>query len=515
MESPTMEEKPAVMLTKLRPLGTYPMNLLNRYRREEKLMVHKKGPLERHLSTAANLGYKMNSSLTATYTTPNPPTKTFPMESQVFTAAAIVLLQHPALSSIPIAPSSSSPSTAHFAHLPSVNLKECITFHPRKTVVPPPAAALDPELDELLEWQLNQPFTDASAPYWRLIILRRCPTGRSFSATFMFHPALADGISALAVHHSFLSALNTRTPSPYAPTLVPACTHPLPPALETGMRFRNSFPFLVKKFCEIYLPWKKRGEKGLWSGSPVRQPKGSRFRSVAILPGPTGKLVLKARKEGTTVQGILQALAAASLFDILSPSSASSSSYNDGGENVMKLSCTVPVSLRGMTSPPVPGKAIGIWCSKTQIRYTDVQMREGVWDEARRSRDEVLRYKARKGKDDAVGLLRYMRNGERCLRRREGKQREGSFEINNIGRFDDGAQAGQPEEEWDMDEWRVGRMMFGRGAGAVDAAVQIMAVTGGDGGLTLGFAWQEGVVDELIVERLMIGLDNGIRKLTI
>lgn len=81
-----------------------------------------------------------------------------------------------------------------------------------------------------------------------------------------------------------------------------------------------------------------------------------------------------------------------------------------------------------------------------------------------------------------------------------GTERDAAFEISNLGRFADddaGEASGAP--------WRVGRMVFSRSAVAFGAALNTSVVSGGDGALTIGFSWQEGVVEDELVEGVVGG----------
>lgn len=60
----------------------------------------------------------------------------------------------------------------------------------------------------------------------------------------------------------------------------------------------------------------------------------------------------------------------------------------------------------------------------------------------------------------------------------------------------------------------MGRMIFGQSAGVLIAAIMVSVVTGGDGGLTLGFAWQKDAIDKGCVDKLMERIHRGIHNLT-
>jgi hypothetical protein len=72
------------------------------------------------------------------------------------------------------------------------------------------------------------------------------------------------------------------------------------------------------------------------------------------------------------------------------------------------------------------------------------------------------------------------------------------------------------ESEWEEGEsWKMGRMVFSQSAGVMSAAISVSVITGGDGGLTLGFAWLKGVVDRDVVVKLMRNMQQGIHELAL
>lgn len=208
------------------------------------------------------------------------------------------------------------------------------------------------------------------------------------------------------------------------------------------------------------------------------------------------------RENDTTVQAALQVLVANSLFEILP-------------EEVLRLRCIVPVSLRrwcGLAEGDEGEKSMGTCISSIEEIYErkamrgkdgEVESQRFCWDEARRSRGNIMAYLERKGKNDGAGLFTYIGNGIKFCASKIGKERGGTFELSNLGRFGEESSDLEPFEE---ERWRVGRMVFGQSASVMSAAILVTVVTGGDGGMTLGFAWQDGVVDDVVVERLMASL---------
>lgn len=78
---------------------------------------------------------------------------------------------------------------------------------------------------------------------------------------------------------------------------------------------------------------------------------------------------------------------------------------------------------------------------------------------------------------------------------RLGEERGTSFDVSNLGVM--------KIEGQDIQEWKVGKVVFSRSAFVSGSAIAAGVVTGADGCLTIGFCWQEGVVEIAIVETLV------------
>lgn len=58
-------------------------------------------------------------------------------------------------------------------------------------------------------------------------------------------------------------------------------------------------------------------------------------------------------------------------------------------------------------------------------------------------------------------------------------------------------------------------MIFGRSAFASGSAISTGVVSGGDGSLSIGFGWQEGVVEDELVESLIEGVRGEIEGIAL
>lgn len=106
---------------------------------------------------------------------------------------------------------------------------------------------------------------------------------------------------------------------------------------------------------------------------------------------------------------------------------------------------------------------------------------------------------------------------------RVSKERGTSFDVSNLGVMriveGDEKQEGDEKEKGDENQrrdekqrWKMGKVVFSRSAFVSGSAIAAGVVTGADGCLTIGFCWQEGVVErglvEMMVERVRAGVGN-------
>lgn len=104
------------------------------------------------------------------------------------------------------------------------------------------------------------------------------------------------------------------------------------------------------------------------------------------------------------------------------------------------------------------------------------------------------------GKFKAVNDMRMMFSGK------VGRERVSSIEASNLGVF--GVEKGEGG-------WEVGRVVFSRSVFASGSAVAVGVVSGGDGGVVLGFVWQEGVVGEDVMDGVVEGVRRGVEEIVL
>lgn len=420
------------------------------------------------------------------------------MKNNIYHACAALIAEHPVLSAIPAADETQQP---YFVRLPHINLDEVVTFQQRQhgsadAVTPDGDPVPDVDLQNLLQTQHNTPFS-APNPYWRLCILLDNEKKQQFTATFVFHHALGDGTSGKAFHLGLLEALNKAEPGE-AESIIESPRTPLLPNIEALHPMPLSLTFLAKKIfqAKIY----SYRDSGLWTGGKIQTPANTQVRLAPFSKALVTSLRENCRREDTTITAVLQTVIARSLFEHL-PS------------NFTSLACTGAISCRRWLSDIITDEVMGVYVQDFEETYTRASVvpsdESFPWDEARRSRATIESALKREGKDAGPNLLKYVSDYQQELcHSKVGHDRDKSFEVSNIGVV-------PPEAENETGQAKpvLRGMVFSQCASVIGNAVEVSAVTGGDGCLVLAFSWQEGVVESSLVGKVVGSLDDDLRRL--
>jgi hypothetical protein len=123
------------------------------------------------------------------------------------------------------------------------------------------------------------------------------------------------------------------------------------------------------------------------------------------------------------------------------------------------------------------------------------------WDETARSKETIQQVLYQKGKNATVNLLKYVSKYEKdFFLPKVGKDRDSSYEVSNLGIFD-GSDLGLSDNGAEAPQ--IGRMVFSQSANVTGPAFEVSVATGGDGCMALSVSWQQGVVDDGFIERVI------------
>ncbi|KAF1942855.1 hypothetical protein EJ02DRAFT_157871 [Clathrospora elynae] len=467
------------------------------------------GRLETFSTARHNLSFYRNVGFTATYTSSDTPQS--PLGNNIFAALRHVIAKYPNLSAITLNEEQSFPNV-YFARLTEIDLRTCVEICERRTPFPKDGEA-DEELDEALAQQHSRDFKEGlgSKPFWRLLVQTSPNQATQFSASWMWHHALADGGSALLFHESFLAGLNASGPDSDAGPIVPTPIATLLQPLEELHPMSMSWPFFLQAILGAMLPsiFAKRPAK-LWAGNPVPEDTTTlptpRYRTLIFSKETTLKLAQASRAERASMTATLQCLLAASLFanlpateydkiSIFGP--ISMKRFLDVKETQMTNAiATYDYMHRRPSSRPT--NSISSSPSPSHI------LQNFSWDEARAVKFKIQAEIAKEGRDNPNALLKYVSDMPGFFLEKLGKPRSPSAEVSSLGVWRDKQGGGK---------WEVGRMVFSQFPDLTAGAFAMNVVTGGDGNAVINFCWGEWAVGEGMMRKVIEGVGDGVEGL--
>lgn len=422
----------------------------------------------------------------------------FDVRRLIYAALANVIRKHGILSAIPV--DEDSPN-ACFARLPFIDLERSVFFITRSQ--PVAVGEEDRELDAILQEQHNTNFKSeyGTLPFWRLLVLQDPGVENDFTASFIFHHSIGDGVAGLIFHKEFRNALEEAS-SPSAsrdPVItqvaVPSDLTLLPPLEELHPLTINESPA-------------KSPTTGLkeWTGNPICAPCITHYRSLYLTPDASKTFIQECKKNSLSLTSVLPSIIATVLLDIL-PST------------VEALTCIIPVNLRPWLNLPrsEANNAIGTFIDafKVQLRRSHHSVQDQtatlVPSAARETSKAIATYLTGNPSPSgepytAVAIFKTIPDVSLVFQSTIGKDRDAAFEVSNLGAFPGPAKAGADAL------WQVGRVTFSRSSVVSGSAVTMSVVSGGDGALSVGFSWQEGIVEDAMVDRLVQGVRVHFQK---
>ena len=426
------------------------------------------------------MGFYLNVAVAATYHLPD--TYVLPIKDYVYQASETAIAEHPALSAIVADDHTQDP---YFIRLPQLDLDRIVSFQDRKPGLLATEAngepAPDLDLQTLLATQHNMPFKAPDA-FWRLCVLLDIEDECQFTVVFVYHHAIGDGSSGKAFHQTFLRALGLTGDSGKTKSIIPTPRIPLLPNIELISPMSLSFLYLAKKLfqAKIY----SRRPTGLWTGSKILNPSQTRVRLVPFSKSLLSTLRDLCRAQETTITAFLQTVIARAIFTHIP-------------DSFTRLACTGALSCRRWLTAVITDETMGVWVQGYEESYSRdaVSLTAFPWEETRRSRKTIQSVLKMKGKDASINLLQFVDDyqQELCLSK-IGKEREGSFEVSNVGFVDSPSDPEKPS---------VQGMVFSQSASVMGNAIEFSAVTGGDGCLVLSVSWQQGVVEPDLINEVI------------
>lgn len=237
-----------------------------------------------------------------------------------------------------------------------------------------------------------------------------------------------------------------------------------------------------------------------WTGGIIHVPCTTRFKSLAVSSSSSKRFIDACKQNSLTLTAVLPSLIATTLF-------------SDLPEDTEALTCIIPVSLRTWLAHDIVDGAIGTWIDAFKVKLlrqntASNAQSTNIWPQAHETAKEITEYLTHTSPTGepytTIALFQGIPDVSVIFNSTLGKPRDAAFELSNLGLFScpESTSAGAEPV------WQVGKVTFSRSAVVSGSALTVNAVTGGDGRLTLGFTWQDGVVEDSIVDQVV----GGVRK---
>lgn len=429
-------------------------------------------------------------AISATYILPK--AFTLPIQEYVYKALETLISKNAVLSAIPV----EDDNDTWFFRLPEIDLSQTVSFR-KRTRDYPAEEKPDTELCELLQVHQKAEFI-APLPFWRLIILTE-PNEQRFTAIYIFHHVIADGISGKAFHETFLEALHDAATSLNSEEatrqVIPSPKLSMLPNLEAVHPCSMDFTSLLKQLFRIKI-WNYR-DPGLWTGPKSFKPFDIEIRQIVIPETVSTALRNRCRQNQATITSAIHTAVARSLLARLP-------------EEYTRLQTIGAMSCRRWlkTEGGITDKSMGVWAMDFKERFFRGQMDQYPpesfpWDVARQSCATIKQVLGREGKDSSLGLLKYV-DSWGYMQSKIGKDRDGSVKISNLGVVN----SVQEGDSWPQ----IRRMMFTQPFDGVAAPWSVSSITGGDGCLVLGIVWQKGLAESEMFEGVVDGIARDLHN---
>lgn len=412
-----------------------------------------------------------------------------------------MIRKHRILFAIPV--NEDSPDT-YFASLPFIDLNRSIHFAQRSQPLAEDGEDKDEELDTILQEQHNTNFRSdyGTLPFWRLIILQTPEVETEFTACFVYHHAIGDGVSGVVFHDEFRKALDAACSTSALQYNIEERVMPdenvqvLPPVEELHPLPVNPTP-----------PAPGAANLKEWTGKSIHAPCRSRWTSLYVSAHASRAFFAECKAKGLSVTPALSSIIASVLFRTLPQTEEA-------------LTCIIPISLRPWLSTPreAANAAIGTYFDATRVKLTkpdqntqDVGSTD-IWPGAsqvsKAMKDYLCNVSPSGEPYTAIAVLKGIPDFSVICGAMLGQPRDAAFEVTNVGQIP----APASPQGGDDHIWQVGKVLLSRSALVSGAAITVSVATGGNGSMAIGFSWQEGVLENDILDNVINGVNQYFEK---
>lgn len=417
-----------------------------------------------------------------------------------------------------------------FVALDSVSIQDVLEW---REVPPLAQEEYDLELLRIIETQHDASWPDVHRlPPWKVIVVqpKASPNAADrreeivLDVVFAVHHSIGDGTGCVVFHQHLLQELN-EAPDPSAlPDDKVLRFDDIPavlPAQEQLIKFDISVGHLLWTMWQELTPdWMHPWRPGPpWAGKPVtREPYHLRMRLITIPGDLVPKLLSACRSHGATLTTLLHALVAASLSQRLPADVA------------QKFVGNTPIGLRPFAKrSPIstvdPTNSMGSFATPhsftvseevvTELRTHQPSGSTGgevdadglVWKLATAVRESMKARLAQIPRNDIMGMLAWVSDWKQYWLGQLDKPRRVTWEISNVGsmpRLPD-------NDSRDKPQWRIEQSIASQSVGVTSGSFVVNVSGLAGSGINLALTWQEGILEEDLVDGVKADLDKWFR----
>ncbi|UNI23790.1 Alcohol acetyltransferase [Purpureocillium takamizusanense] len=483
-------------------------------------LIRKLGCLELYQASLHALDMYRGTSIACTYCIPGRLASSGQqeeLEEALHSAVARTVLQHPVLQVGIYREASRKPA---YLQLDTVDLRQHVEWRTVES-----EDELEAMARETLIAQIDTKFEDLEVrPAWRIAVLRRRDS-RALEVNFVWHHALADGMSGKMFHETLLRHLTSVVGD--GPMIPPDESRILdvsnsarrfPPPMEKMVKYPVSVGYTLSTLWQDVRPQMAGSARHqvLAHWAPLRlTPPKTDIRRVRLSNERLRVVLAACRRHSTTLTGLLHGIVAVALSSLLSKGRAAGFL----AKTAMNMRVATPasaslipketmadiVSVVGHTYDlkTTAGIRSKIEAAATQAseKGRQVTLAEVVWSSATAARADIKKALDKGVKDNIIGVMGFVPDWRDHGRSVAKKPRESSWVITNLGVIERGVSDAQEGEGCDDGgKWHIEGASFSINAQSTGAAISLCVIAVERGDLVLDVCWQRDVIDSMVAE---------------
>jgi hypothetical protein len=438
-----------------------------------------KGRFERYNIARNAMGFYSSVGMTAHYTLSE---NLFSngLQSVIYTVLRQLLGKHPVLG-VTI---SGTPRQPSWVRLREIDLSKVVQFVEGK------------DFRQMMEDTHRLPLTGVGSelPLWRVIVMDqgRREEKREIVVGFFFHHAIGDGRSGFAFHMDLSDAFNNlNSTSLDSNVIVKVPKLEMLPSLEEAHPLPLGWLFIASEIIKSILP--SFLNSSFWSGPPIRSENNITHIRTISLPSKTINPILQLCRANNVTFTALLSLLIARILGTTYPEST-------------RFRSVQAMSFRRFTETS-PRAMVNYVCPYTHD-FSSIPKNgyihcggEFSWDAVRLCYGDI-KVATASSKNQQTGLLKFVDDYEGFFRGKVGKFRDYSFEVSNVGVFDDGQEISE-----------VKRILFSQSSNVIGAAYTFSVATAKGGGTSIVLSWQQDIIEEELAEKVISELESTLNNL--